>query len=325
MKKYIILFLLLVLTVTGTLLCIGREDDGETKKAVETKTKVQKETDKKVSKELDEIRAIEDSNKIAKVNIPQTPYFLKKQEGYKYEKTIDFKYYSTVLNKERTTHILLPKNFDKNKEYPFLIVLHGLKGSKNTWLNKNADIIIQNLYYFENTPEMITVFVDSNLNDSEDLSGLSFVDNVKYFNKTKKEVMEGVIPALRKQYKLKKGSENGAIVGQSLGGRNATLIGINHPETFGYIGALGPAKLLRDGNTHFDGFFDTFAGKLSDTNKMFFVCLGNSDTTVGEDVKRLEARLVKDNVKHIYTMFNGAHNDETWQAGFYNFVRNIFK
>ena len=53
--------------------------------------------------------------------------------------------------------IFLPADYDEDKEYPVLYLLHGLDGSHRTWRNKSADIILQNLYYFDDVPEMFVV------------------------------------------------------------------------------------------------------------------------------------------------------------------------
>ena len=102
-----------------------------------------------------------------------------------------------------------------------MVLLHGLNGTQNTWKNKDADVIIQNLTYFEGVPEMIVVCPDSNLNYKEDLSGLDFIETVKYFDKTRDELVGSIIPELKKQYRIKSGRDNMAIAGHSLGGRNA--------------------------------------------------------------------------------------------------------
>ena len=70
--------------------------------------------------------------------------------------------------------VFLPADYREDKEYPVLYLLHGYGGSHRTWHNKEADVILQNLYYFENVPEMIVVCPNSNINENESADGLDF-------------------------------------------------------------------------------------------------------------------------------------------------------
>ena len=53
-------------------------------------------------------------------------------------------------------------------------------------------------------------------------------------------VVGTVIPAIEKDFPVKKGRENTAIVGSSSGGLEVFYIGMNHPDLFCAIGALSP-------------------------------------------------------------------------------------
>ena len=55
----------------------------------------------------------------------------------------------------------------------------------------------------------------------EDLDGLIFVGTLEYFDKTRNEIVDSILPELKRRYKVKSGRENMAIAGHSLGGRNA--------------------------------------------------------------------------------------------------------
>lgn len=68
---------------------------------------------------------------------------------------------------------MLPENYDENKKYPVLYLLHGLGGSEVTWLHKNADVIIKNMHYLYNCPEMVVVMPNSNVNENNSTSCMS--------------------------------------------------------------------------------------------------------------------------------------------------------
>ena len=93
------------------------------------------------------------------------PYFIEKQEGYEYPEPFTITYHSSITNTDRHAMIFLPADFSEDKEYPVLYLLHGLGGSHRTWHNKSADVIMQNMYYFEDVPEMIVVCANSDVNE----------------------------------------------------------------------------------------------------------------------------------------------------------------
>lgn len=152
-----------------------------------------------VVKEIEKYNNEADKNGMTVIDMSKEPYFLTKQDGAKYAKAETITYYSHVAGKERKANVLLPNDYDKNKEYPVLYLLHGLGGSHNTWLNKDADIIIQNLCYFEKVPEMITVFPNCAVNvedvDEEEKGKLEEV--VEGFDKTEQDLVESLMPYIK--------------------------------------------------------------------------------------------------------------------------------
>ena len=68
-------------------------------------------------------------------------------------------YYSTTVGKNRPVNILLPVNYDENKEYPVLYVLHGIYCDQNTMMDSwKTHIIISNMIADGSAEEMIVVF-----------------------------------------------------------------------------------------------------------------------------------------------------------------------
>lgn len=273
---------------------------------------------------FEEIKKIEDENKVVHLDI-EDGYFLNEEKGYEYRLPEDFTYYSKVLNKNRKAKVLLPPNYTDKQEYNLLVVLHGYKGRIDTWIKMGAHKIIQNLMYFENLPKTITVFVDSNLNDEENLYNYELHDSIEYFNKTKDELMESLLSSLESEFSIKRDRNSRAIVGQSLGGRNAIYTAFSNPGQFAYVGGLAPSKLIKDGHPKFNGFFEDFSSiKNIDFNEVF-ICLGKEDDVVAYEVGRLKNRLDMDNIKYTFSYIYGGHDQRAWKLGLYNFARRIFK
>ena len=306
-----VIFALIIGICITMLSCSDSETTGKTVK-------------EKVEKEISDYKTAK--NGIRVFNMSKDYYFLKKQKGYKYPTATRMKYHSKILNKKRTSKIFLPASYDQNREYPVLVLLHGLNGTQNTWENKDADVIIQNLTYFEGVPEMIVVCPDSNLNYKEDLSGLDFIETVKYFDKTRDELVGSIIPELKKQYRIKSGRDNMAIAGHSLGGRNALYTAFSYPEIFGYVGAFAPVRVADYGNVNWiNPLLKTFKLNKRKEMKKIVLSVGTEDNRVGKSVDELSAYMDKEGVKHIFYHMPGGHENKVWKNSLYNFVRYIFK
>lgn len=312
--RLIAIALLIVGTSFTMISCSNSENSEATKKA----------TLKKIKKEISSYKTMKNGIRI--FDMSKNHYFLKEQKGYNYPTETNIKYYSNVLHKKRTAKVFLPANYDKSKEYPILFLLHGLNGTQNTWGNKTADVIIQNLTYFENVPEMIIVCPDSNLNYEQELSGLNFLEAVKYFDKTRDEVVDSLIPELKEQYKIKKGRNNMAIAGHSLGGRNALYTAFSYPEIFGYVGAFAPVKVANYGELKWiKPLLKTFKLSKGKEMKKIVLSVGTDDDRVGKSVDELSAFMNKEGVKHIFYHMPGGHENKIWKNSLYNFARYIFK
>ena len=53
-----------------------------------------------------------------------------------------------------------------------------------------------------------------------------------------KDLLGNVIPLVEKEYRVIKDADHRAIIGYSMGGMQASTIGLNHPEVFAYVGAM---------------------------------------------------------------------------------------
>lgn len=285
---------------------------------------VQNSTKRKVKREIAGYKT--QKNGIRVFDMSKDYYFLNKQKGYKYPSKENMKYYSKILNKDRTAKVFLPANYDRNKEYPVLFLLHGLNGTKNTWGNKDADVIIQNLTHFEGVPEMIIICPDSNLNNMEDLDGLKFVGTLEYFDKTRDEIVDSILPELKRRYKVKSGRKNMAIAGHSLGGRNALYTAYSYPKIFGYVGAFAPVKVANYGRqTWLKPLLKTFKLDRGDEMKQVILSVGTEDDRVGKSVDELSQYMNREGVKHIFYHLPGGHENKVWKNSLYNFVRFIFR
>ena len=207
------------------------------------------------------------------------PYFIEQQPGYNYREPETIAYHSGLTQTTRHAMVFLPADYSEEKTYPVLYLLHGYGGSHRTWRNKAADIILQNLYYFENVPEMIVVCPNSNVNQAESVEGLTFWESVEPFDRTPDEVVDYLMPYINRHYPVKTGRENTAVAGNSMGGRNALALAYRHPELFGYVGAFSSSTAVAaaNGNTMSTPLQDLTLPDGTPPFQLLFLAVGRSD------------------------------------------------
>lgn len=282
--------------------------------------KLQEESRQKVEAYHQEV----DENGIA-VDMRDNPVFAEELPGFEYPAYTTISYYSKVTDTIRHANVILPIGYDETKSYPVLYLLHGLGGSHKTWINKKADVIIQNLIYFQDVEPMILVLPNSELNEIENTDALAWYEKAKYYDKTEEDLTECLMPYIEKHYSVKEGRKNRAIAGNSMGGRNTMNTAFKHPELFGYVGVFSSANVFESGGkSGFSGLLsdEDFAGK---EFELFLLMVGKQDDVCGWVTPVIHEKLEKNGIDHVYYEVEGGHNTYVWQNALYNFVLRIFK
>ncbi len=258
------------------------------------------------------------------MDLPKNYSILKKQKGYTYAEAERITYHSKVTGGEKHAKVLLPVDYDSNKKYPVLYLLHGYGGSDQTWLNKDADIILQNLHYMENTPEMVVVFPNCIVSDTEDADDMSFWETVPLFDRTEQELVESLMPYINEHYFVYTDKDHTAIAGNSMGGRNALYTSFSHQDLFGYVGAFSAANVLP--SSYGIELLDHFElDKDQDGFRLLFLNVGREDDTCGESTYQIDEDMKQNQIPHITYDMNGRHENVVWQNALYNFGKRIFQ
>ena len=230
-------------------------------------------------------------------------------------------YYSTTCNRQKDVNILLPPNYDPNKEYPVMYILHGYYEDIDRMLTKgNAEMhtreMIGNAIAEGAAKEMICVFPDVFSSPTlKSCTGMDETNNQAYDNFIN-DLTKDLMPYIEKNYSILTGKDNTAITGFSMGGRESLLIGMKRPDLFGYIGAICPAP----------GVTGSF--NWSSDNQPYFLMItgGSNDTVVYDNPKTYHSNFEKNGVPHIWHYVNGGyHGDNCIRAHLYNFFRIAFQ
>lgn len=161
-------------------------------------------------------------------------------------------FYSEALDNKRKIRIYLPPSYStqKNKYYPVLYshdgqnVFHGAESySGESWnLHQTADFFIK-----ENLLEEIIIVAVDNMKD-ERLSEYAHQDGFFKGKKVKargfqyeKFLVQELMPFIAQNYRIKKGRENTALIGSSMGGLVTFNIGLRRRDLFSKLAVMSPS------------------------------------------------------------------------------------
>lgn len=221
-------------------------------------------------------------------------------------------YTSKTTNKTHKVLVQLPANYSQDKQYPVLYLFHGENDTEGIWKNMATDRIIDNAIAFKAAKEMIVVMPNISGDKDEDIMK-DFVDALK--------------PKVEAKYSAAKERHNIAVAGYGLGGRIALNIGLSLPEQAAYTGAFAPVEgLLPSGGA--DGYFNNSSFRIDEKYKDYTFLMiqkGTSDDVAGEAPDSYHKALTDNGSECLYLEMEGAHDQELFKAGLYNFARRIFK
>lgn len=265
---------------------------------------------------------------IVEIDMSKSRYFLLEHRGFRYAKPQKLEYYSRITKTMRSCHILLPVNYNKDIEYPLLILLHGYEGDSTSWINKRAHILIQNLQYFQGISPFIAVFADSNLNEKNSVKNISYDEAVEIYDKSEEDIIGDLLPIVRKKYRISDKREELGVCGLSLGGRNALYIGLKHREVFKYIGAFSPANFQFEDEKN--GIPPIMTENIDETEYenlpvYIEISTGRQDDDTGKLTDEIVRGFNRNHIPNIYYKMDGGHESKVWQNALYNFVKNLYK
>ncbi len=253
------------------------------------------------------------------------------KEGVTYATLNEITYDSKTTGTTRKANVILPPDYDKDKKYPVLYLLHGVGGDHNEWLGAEPVNVLSNLVAEGEASRMIVVIpnVRAKANDVCDPETVYSLENFKAFDNFINDLRDDLMPFIEENYPVLKGKENTAIAGLSMGGRETLYIGCSMPETFGYMGAFTPAPGLL-AYTNFgvseDGLFTKETLTLPKGSENFvMINAGASDDIVTIWPETYHKTLEDNGVEHVFYVTEGGHDFVVWKHGLYNFVKNIFK
>ena len=231
---------------------------------------------------------------------------------------------SEVTGQTETCLVYTPPFYQEElgKEYPVLYIQHGGGENETSWIYQGkTNFIMDNLIAEGKTLPFIIVMNNGGViveGDGELTCNYDLLPDV---------LVKDSIPFIEKKYRVKKGPENRAVAGLSMGSLQASWAMMRFPGVFTYFGLFTGFKSPQLG---WDKEKQPYLSLLDDgeafnnQTKLLFISFGIEENTRGilEDHKQY---LDERGIKYFAKLYPGAHEWENWRAAFAEFSQMLFR
>lgn len=238
----------------------------------------------------------------------------------------------------KAAYVYLPYDYDENKQYNVLYLMHGIGGTENEW-GMNSDtsrikIMMDHLIYRGEIEPFI--IVTPNGRSSADFSASADFNAFYAFGQ---ELRNDLIPYIdsnystyaeydEKGYDLTKARDHRAMAGLSMGGMQTINIGICEClDIISYFGAFSAAPTSNTASV----IADTLKGYPDYDINFFYNICGTEDNIALSSASAAVDQLTEltdkltDGKNFIWQKVSGGHGFDVWFLGFYNFARIAFQ
>lgn len=239
----------------------------------------------------------------------------------------------------KNAYVYLPYNYDENKQYNVLYLMHGIGGSEKEWGmfddNSKVKIMMDNLI-FQGIIEPF-IIVTPNGRSSENFADSSSDHNSFYV--FGQELRNDLIPYIESNYStyadydkngydLTTTRDHRAMAGLSMGGMQTINIGICESlDMISYFGAFSACPTTYEASKIANALKDY---SNYDINYFYNIC-GTEDgialpsaTAAVANLTSLTDKLT-DGENFIWQQVSGGHDFNVWFLGFYNYAQVVFQ
>ncbi len=245
---------------------------------------------------------------------------------------------------DRDMWIYTPPGYDakRHEKYPVLYLNHGYSDAANGWVEAGqANLIFDALLHDGKIKPMVVVMPLGYGTMKIVTAGWGRVNGWIWDNQVafSDQLLHEVIPMAEARFNIARDRDHRAIAGLSMGGGHSIYTGLNHPETFAYVGAFSSAVTspdLRDtrvpgsaplSDADYDKGFQTIVPKAKTQApvKLFWLSCGTEDALI--TVNRAFGTWAKANIKgNVQTRDTpGMHTWMVWRDDLIAFTPLLFR
>jgi enterochelin esterase-like enzyme len=207
--------------------------------------------------------------------------------------------------------------------YPTLYLLHGWSSSADSWSHGGRlPFILDNLIAQGRVVPMIVVmplgygdfsFVTGGFEQWNDESKIGH--NLGLFSTA---LLSEILPQVEKGYRVSSRREDRAIAGLSMGGGESLVIGLNHPDSFAWIGGFSSAVVYG----HFESVFPHLDPTVAP--RLLWIACGTEDDLITYN-RKLVGWLRTKALQPTAIETPGIHNWPVWRDNLIQFVPLLFR
>jgi enterochelin esterase family protein len=215
-------------------------------------------------------------------------------------------------------------NPKKGKPYPVLYLLHGWSDLANGWTEVGeANFILDNLIA-EGKAKPMLVVMPSGYGDMKFVTNGDAVwndeaaidHNVSLFDQA---LLTEILPRVESEYRASKNRNDRAITGLSMGGLESLMIGLSHPQQFGWVGGFSSAGM----NNRERDKLASLSGNSTDLHLLWIAC-GTEDDLITPN-RNFIAWLKSKDVPVTPIETPGMHNWMVWRDNLAHFAPLLFQ
>lgn len=239
-------------------------------------------------------------------------------------------YKSAIVGDQRDFYVYTPPGYDPKAKvsYPVLFLLHGYSDDASGWTAVGrANVILDNLIaegkalpmlvvmplgygapeIVQRTPRFAAAFRDPNLRQ-------------RNYDRFRDALLEEVISAVERAYRVSSGRESRALAGLSMGGAESLLVGLTALDHFAWIGSFSAGGLPED----FEKDFPKLDAQANSQLRLLWISCGTEDGLLGPN-RKFHAWLDAKGVRQKYVETPGMHTWMVWRRNLANFAPLLFQ
>ncbi len=167
--------------------------------------------------------------------------FQAEREGIEHGKLEMIEYDSKTVGTRRKMNVYTPPGYSTDKKYPVLYLLHGIGGDETEWQRfATPNLILDNLIADGKATPMIVVMPNGRAQENDRAEGDVF-RSAPAFAAFEQDLLQDVIPAIESRYSVQADRDHRAVAGLSMGGGQALNFGLQHLDTFAWVGGFSSA------------------------------------------------------------------------------------
>jgi len=236
-------------------------------------------------------------------------------------------YGSHIIGDQRDFYVYTPPGYDPRdkKTYPVLYLLHGFSDSADGWTAVGrANVILDNLIaQGKAKPMLIVMTLGYGAPEIVQRGRGGFRDaelRLRNMSKFRDALFAEVIPAVELNYHVAQDRSERAIAGLSMGGAEASFVGLNALDRFAWVGSFSEGGLDDDIKANFPSLDPK--GKTS--LRLLWISCGKDDELLPKD-EQLRDWLQSQGFSVHWIETDGAHEWPVWRRNLAEFASLLFQ